>query len=354
MAMPKGYRTNININPGKFGPERRQEILDTISDKGTFLPKGVLEEDMDESFVDFMKSKDGLFMTSTDGDEVPVIFLTIQRWTEFSKTWQFSDKYKNIELPFITIVRKPDIQQGENQAGLWNIPGNRTYTYMKVPTWDGNRKGVDLYKIPQPTSVDLTYEVRIFTNKMKDLNKFNRKIQRAFQSRQCYINVNGHPMPLHLETIGDESNIDDFENRRFYVQLFEIKLLGYIMDEEDFEVVPTLNRTVMTLEVQEKLNSPNLVTMEPIKKGDSVNYTFVWKPRADLTFDFVAQYSVDFSIITEIENINRIVIYVNDIGMFDGTILNTPIPVRENDRVRIRVYKSDLTDGKFKLIGSTI
>jgi hypothetical protein len=353
MAMPKGYRTNIDIIPKKFGPDRRQEILDDISYKGTFLPKGVLEEDMDASFVDFIKSDERISMT-IDGEKIPVIFLTIQRWTEFSKTWQFSDKYKNIELPFITIVRKPDIQQGENQAGLWNIPGNRTYTYLKVPTWDGNRKGVDLYKIPQPTSVDMTYEVRIFTNKMKQLNKFNRKIQRAFQSRQCYINVNGHPMPLHLESIGDESNIDDFENKRFYVQMYEMKLLGYILDEDDFEVVPTLNRTVMTLEVEEKLNSLNLVAMEAIKLGDSVNFTFIWKPRAELTFEFVAQYSVDFSIISEIENITRIVISVNNISVFDGTILNTPILIRENDRVKIRVYKNDLNNGKFKLIGSTI
>jgi hypothetical protein len=62
----------------------------------------------------------------------------------FSKTWQFSDKYKNISLPFITIIRKPDIQQGQNQAGLWNIPGNRTYTYTKIPTWDGIREGMDI------------------------------------------------------------------------------------------------------------------------------------------------------------------------------------------------------------------
>jgi hypothetical protein len=68
----------------------------------------------------------------------------------------------------------------------------------------------------------------------------------------------------------------------------------------------------------------------------------------------VAQYSVDFSIISEIENITRIVISVNNISVFDGTILNTPILIRENDRVKIRVYKNDLTNGKFKLIGSTI
>jgi hypothetical protein len=107
---------------------------------------------------------------------VPVIFLTIQRWTEFSKTWQFSDKYKN-ELPFITVVRKPDIQQGQNQAGLWNIPGNRSHLYYQhgmVP------EKVSMFIKSQPTSVDMTYEVRIFTNRMKDLNKFNRKVQKLF------------------------------------------------------------------------------------------------------------------------------------------------------------------------------
>jgi hypothetical protein len=55
------------------------------------------------------------------------------------------------------------------------------------------------------------------------------------------------PMPLKLESIGDESNIEDFENRRFYVQMFEMKLLGYILDEDDYEVVPTINRTMLTI-----------------------------------------------------------------------------------------------------------
>jgi hypothetical protein len=89
----------------------------------------------------------------------------------------------------------------------------------------------------------------------------------------------------------------------------------------------------MTLEVEEKLNSLNLVVMEAIKLGDSVNFTFIWKPKAELTFEFVEQYSVDFSIISEIENITRIVISVNNISVFDGTILNTPILIRENDKI---------------------
>ena len=177
--LPKGFRTNINIKPTKIGLERREEILEGIESKGTFLPKGVDIESMDQTFVEYLNSDKGLSIT-IDENKVPVIFLTIQRWSEFSQTWQFADKYKNIELPFITIVRKPDIQEGQNQAGLWNIPGNRTYTYMKVPTWDGTRKGIDLYKVPQPTPVDISYEVRLFSNRMKDLNKFSSLMRRTF------------------------------------------------------------------------------------------------------------------------------------------------------------------------------
>ncbi len=347
MAMPKGYLTNINIVNGKVGPERRQEILDGIADNGTFLPRGVLEEDMDESFVE-MVTKD--LSITVDGQKVPVIFLTIQRWTEFSKTWQFSDKYKDIQLPFITVVRKPDIQQGQNQAGLWNIPGNRTYTYMKVPTNVGGRVGVDMYKIPQPTSVDIMYEVRIFTNRMKDLNKLNRTIQKAFQSRQYYINVKGHPMPVHLETIGDESNIDDFENRRFYVQLFEMKLLGYIQDEEDYEVVPTINRAMVLMEVDENLGKN--ITFDPVIRGNTVTYSIVFKPRSELQFSFTAQYDISFNQLVNIENITRIVISINGGGVFDGTVLTTPIIIQANDVVTIRVYKNNLVIGKFQLLGN--
>jgi hypothetical protein len=349
MAMPKGYRTNIDIVNHKIGPERRQEILDDIADNGTFLPRGVLEEDMDQSFIDFVGSKDG-FLLTIDGEKVPVIFLTIQRWTEFTKTWQFSDKYKNITLPFITVVRKPDIQQGQNQAGLWNIPGNRTYTYMKVPTFDGVRRGVDLYKVPQPTSVDLMYEVRLFTNKMKDLNKFNRIIQRAFQSRQCYLNVNGHPMPLHLETIGDESNVEDFENRRFYVQLFEMKLLGYLLDEEDYEIVPTINRSVISTEIDERKLYTDVI-FDPIIRGAVVTYSFVFKPRAEASFTYTAQYDANFTQLVDVEN--RIVISINGVVVFDGLILTSPIMIYANDIINIRVYKSFYTEGAFKLIGST-
>lgn len=247
MALPKGFRNNIRLTSPNIGVPRRQELLDNIADDGTFLPRGVLYQDMDETFIEFINKELNI---EIDGNQVPVIFLTLQRYSEFTKTWQFTDEYKNIKIPFITIVRKPDVQVGTNYNGLYNVPGRPTFTYYKVPTNDGARVGIDLYKVPQPTSVDITYEVRLFTNKMSDLNLLNEKVQKKFQSRQAYIWPKGHPMPVMLESIGDESNIDDFENRRFYVQPFEMLLAGYILDENDFEIIPTINRAMVMSEIE--------------------------------------------------------------------------------------------------------
>lgn len=241
MENKKFYKKKLDITDNSFGKERRKEMVEEIADKGTYLPKSVLIEDMDQGVIDFIKSDKGLGIT-IDGEKVPAMLLTNQKWSEFNTNWANSDEYRDLKIPFITIIRNGDIQQGENQAGYWNIPGGDTYTYMKVPTFDGIRKGVDLYKIPQPTSVNLTYEVRLFANKFKDVNKFNVKVQKVFQSKQAYVSINGHPMPLHLEAVVDETN-NDFEDRRFYVNMIEMKLLGYVLDEEDFIVTSTIDRT---------------------------------------------------------------------------------------------------------------
>jgi hypothetical protein len=229
--LPKGFIKKVSFIKQNIGPEKRQDFLDDIDYKGAYLPKGVSYEDIDKTFIDFVNTDLSL---EIDGDMVPVIFLTIQRFSEFSKTWAFSDKFKNFKMPFITIVRRPDIQVGTNQAGIWNIPGKQLYTYLKVPN---GKKGIDNYKIPQPTSVDITYDVRFFCNRMSDLNKLHTIIQTTFNSRQFYINVNGHPMPIHFESNSDESQKDDFDKRRFYVQHFEMKTLGYILNEDDFEFI---------------------------------------------------------------------------------------------------------------------
>lgn len=351
MSLPKGFKKKINFLNQKIGFERRQEILDDIADKGTFLPRGVMYEDIDQSFVEFVNKDLSIVI---DGEKVPVIFLTLQRWSEFSKTWQFSDKYNNIKMPFITIVRQPNPQVGTNQSGLYNIPGRDTYTYMRVPTFEGGRRGVDIYKIPQPVSVDFIYEVRLFCNKMRDLNKLNFKVQQIFQSRQFYVKPNGHPMPIILESIGDESNIDDFENRRFYVQPYEMKLMGYIQDEEQFEVIPAINRAITLLEVTDNVRPK--VMFEATKLTSSIIYDFVFRPKAETSFRFTAQYTIKLLSIEAIENISNIIINIDGVEVVNGLSINpaSPITLNAGSVVYVTVNKPFLETGKFKLSGNII
>jgi len=345
MAVPKGFRKNMPLTPVKTGPSRRQELLDGIANQGTYLPRGVYYEDMDISFKEFI---DRDLEVVISGDKVPVLFLSIQRWAEFSKTWQKSDKFKNIKMPFITIVRRPDVQTGTNQAGNWNIPqGKRTYAYLKVPTWNGNVKGVDVYKIPQPTSVDITYEVRLFCNRMRDLNKLHDIVQRTFQARQHYVSVNGHPMPIHLETVSDESPTDDFENRRFYVQLFEMKLLGYLLNEDDFEVVPAVNRALVLTEIMKDDIKPKIKIDRDEDKG-TVNYNFVIKPGAEPDFCVIPEFDIKFTELIIIQGASAVTIKLN------GVDQSLPFVVSAGETLRFIVSKNFGDTAKFILKGELI
>jgi hypothetical protein len=354
--LPKGFRKDIKITHQPIGFEQRQDMLDDIARKGTFLPRGVMYEDMDSTVIEFIE-KD--LSITIEGEKVPVLFLTLQRWSEFSQSWQFADKYKDIKMPFITIVRLPNPQVGRNQAGLFNIPGRRSYTYMKIPTFEGGRVGVDTYKIPQPTSVDLTYEVRLFCNRMKDLNQLNQLVQKIFQSRQHYVRVNGHPMPLHLESIGDESNIDDFENRRFYVQPFEMVLYGYILDENDFEVIPSINRIFVATEIDGQISKVRFKIL-PSSVDDGVIYNFIFQKGSNPSqnvnsFSFVSDFDGRFTSIENLINISNIEIKSNNVVIFNGTTIIDPLIFNKWDNITITITRTDNNgNSTFSLIGNSL
>ena len=329
MGLPKNYRKYLNITPHKQGLEQRQGILDDIANKGTYLPKGILHEDMDQEMISYVDNELDLTLA---GEKVPVIFLSIQRWAEFTKTWQYSDINKNIELPFITIVRKPDPQVGTNYAGSFNIPGRPTFTYMKVPTWSGNIKGFDMYKIPQPISVDIKYEVRLFCNRMRDLNKMNRKILTSFSAGEKYIRVNGHPIPLMLDSIGDESVITNLDERKYYVQLYTINMLGYLLDEDDFIVTPAINRAINFYEISENIyRAAYQVVADDEKKTICINIIFQRGVNSvTIPIEVGATYNT-----VNVTNADSVVIKVN------GLTVTTPFTVVNGDSLYVKVNKSD-------------
>ncbi len=329
MGLPKNYRKDLSITPHKQGFEQRQSILDDIANKGTYLPKGILHEDMDGEMVNYVNNDIDLVL---NGEKVPVIFLTAQRWGEFTKTWKYTDIDKNIKLPFITIVRKPDAQQGTNYAGTFNIPGRPTFTYMKIPTWDGNRKGYDVYRIPQPISVDIMYEVRIFCNRMRDLNVMNRKMLTSFSALEKYIRVNGHPIPLIMESIGDESTINNLEERKYYVQLYTIKMMGYLLDEDDFVMTPAISRGINFYEISENIyRAPYQINVDDQNNTICINITFN---------SGVSSVTIPVDISATYTNVNA-TNYSSLIFKVNGSTVTIPFTVNNGDQLYIKVNKNN-------------
>ena len=342
MGLPKNYRKNLKFTPTPQGFEARQGILNDIANPGTYLPKGILHEDMDREFVQYMEDDISLVL---NGEKVPVIFLSIQRWAEFAKTWQFSDEYKNITMPFITIIRKPDAQTGTNYAGTFNVPGKPTFTYMKIPTWDGNIKSFDIYKIPQPVSVDLNYEVRLFCTRMRDLNVLNRLMLDSFSAGEKYIRVNGHPIPLMMDSIGDESSIQNLDEKRYYVQLFSIKMLGYLLDPKQFEVTPSISRAINFFEVSENVHYA-AYQIKPREEDTTIEINIQYAPGINV-FQLVVENDAVYNNIFQ-QNISSYTITV------DGDVKTVPFEVSYGQTLEINITKLDVaTTAYLTLMGNT-
>jgi hypothetical protein len=54
--------------------------------------------------------------------------------------------------------------------------------------------------------------------------------------------IKGHYIPIVLDKIEDNSPIETIDGRRFYVQNYQFTMLGYLIDSEEFEVKPAINR----------------------------------------------------------------------------------------------------------------
>ena len=329
MGYPK-KKNNISVYQGKQLTERRQELLDRITKSDSYLPDSILHDDLDLGMLEFVKDK---FKVISDGEQIPVIpkILTIQRWGEFTNTWNFSDLDGNAKLPFIAVIRRPDVQPGTNPITQRTIPDRRTFYYASVPTWDGTQMGADVYKIPQPTAIDISYDVTIVCTQFRDLNKFNKTVLQKFSSRQAYTTVKGHYIPIILDSIEDNSPVE-LDTRRFYIQNYKFTLLGFIIDDEEFEVKPAVSRLFLMNE---------FMTDKGVEKkyiNKDINLT-VAKFSSDGN---QTQFSVGESIGILFNVMINGVIQERDLDFYhvSGTSkISFPQPPAENDQIVVTYYK---------------
>lgn len=261
-------KKSLSIYNTNKGMSRREELLKQLTQNQTKLPQSILHDDLDRGFLDYVKSR---YTIVSDGLQIPIIerIMTIQRWGEFTQNWSFSDDDGNIEVPFIAIIRNPEVTYGTHPSNAFNVPQQALWYYATVQTWNGTTAGADVYRIPQPVPVDIKYEVTIVCTKFRDLNAMNKVVLENLSSMQDYQIVNGHYIPVFLEGVTDTSPINTVENRRFYVQTYKFTMNGYILDSEKFEVSPAVNRALLFFE------TPNEGSKKEINQVANLDITTV-------------------------------------------------------------------------------
>ena len=273
MGFPKQIKKNIELTPYRTLYPRRVELLDKINEHGTFLPKSILHADLDGGFLDFVKND---LKVVTEGKVIPTtdILITTQNWAQFTQTWNFQDLDKNVSPPFITVVRNPEIKYGSLPSLQWTIPNRKEFYYASVPSFDGNRINVDVYKIPQPVPVDIKYSVKIICNRMRELNALNKTILQKFSSRQAYTQIKGHYIPIIMDSVSDES-VMDVEKRKYYIQSYDFTMMGFLMDEDEFEVKPGVERVFQLFETTQGIDNRKRKSLSDNPKNYNTTIEFV-------------------------------------------------------------------------------
>lgn len=349
--MAKGQtRKYIIPTPGarkQTGDPVRLGYIQTITEHAPSLPLPLEYADIDDAFLRFVSEK--IDIKATNGIVVPTFTLySSQRFSEYSQTWRHSDEEGNLLMNFKTVNRETNPSTGDNQGGLWNIPGERWYKILERVVLDDN--GTESYEISsmkQPFAVDLTYRINIVTNLIENINNFNVIINDLFKAKQCYIRPNGHWLPMVVEDISDETQyaIDDL---KFYVQSVSIKVMAYIIRESDLKTERFPRRYMVFMEGD--MGKKPRVNVEDYempgrqyRNADIDIEIEAWHTKVN--FDFDTDMHVES---IETENIRSLRLFINDTPIF----YEKGFDIKAGDNIRLFIKPINQQDkSRIKLVG---
>jgi hypothetical protein len=284
--------------------------------------------------LDFVKTE---LQVVTAGKIVPMldVIITTQNWAQYLETWKFVDLDYNPSPPFITVVRQPEVKYGSNPALIYNIPNRKQFYYASVPTWNGNEQGMDIYTIPQPVPVDIKYGVKIICNRMRELNQLNKIVMQTFASRQAYTFIKGQYVPIILDNVSDESQMT-MDARKYYVQNYDFTMLGYLIDEDEFEVKPAIQRITQLIELDTTTRKQRANKFP--KNPDEFPTEFLFVSGNTSLVDMI-DFTANMSLVGA-DNVDTYDVYIND--DYYGSDVSL-IQITTNDILRIEVTKNDNT-----------
>lgn len=227
--------------------------LDKDFENHAFLPQKLDLEDLDKGVYEFIKKLNITVIDETGNSRpVPVIFNSQELWAERRMNWKSmrSEYGEELTRPFLVLTRTM-VKQGTSPLKR-TIPVKKKFTWLRVPTFDGTLKGYALYKIPQPTYVDVNYELVFVSTYVADINRYYAKMIRdAYSDGQGYLNINGYPIATKMED-PTETRQEDLASERVYEVSFPILMYGKLVDPTKFEKVNTINK--IQIKISEKKN----------------------------------------------------------------------------------------------------
>lgn len=244
MALPRKKKKRI-VNDAlksgdkylKYGIDRIEELMRNTDINTKYLPRTIGLGDIDIGLFNYVSK--GKLKAVIDGEVVPSFYLNNERWGELSKTWKFQDDDKNVPSPYITVRRVEKSEGTRLGSKMYTIPQLRNFTYMDVPILEDGQIIYLRFKMPEPINVDLVYEVVLVSKYRVDINLYDEMVLGNFSSRQDYIGINGNPIPMIFESFDESNTVENIDGDKFFLSKYTIRVMGYIRDEKDYEIVKT-------------------------------------------------------------------------------------------------------------------
>ena len=217
------------------------EDISKIVSGGNILPKPISYKDIDSAIIEYI---DNNWLVDDTKLDIQTYFFTQQRMNEFTKTWEAVDENNNLIPNFKIISRQNNPKKGTLVGDSYNIPTNKWFRMGLMDKIENGKRIYLSYEMKQPFTIDLIYNIKFVTNKLNLLNQMNTRVNKEFKSLQNYANVNGHYMQIKLSNINDESDYD-IDERKIYVQDYEIVVASYIIEEDDMRIVEIPSRSIV-------------------------------------------------------------------------------------------------------------
>lgn len=272
------------INDKKQTPVeyRKEEIYKEPLHNNVHTIQGISIDDIDGAVIQKIKE----ILSYNKDKKISIYDFSRDRFNEIVQSWENKTKDDSYNLPFVNISRDSTPKRGTKFNNIsYNIPGNELYRLIKVPIKDSTGlTQYEHYQVPQPTSIDLDYEINIISNTLKEINTFDEKMLLAFKSAQLYVKVNGyHYMPLTIDNDAQDKGEDAIDKRRFYSHTYNITLKGYIIPQEEIKMVKSAKN--MKLNVKLSNQDEQCFTDTNVFKKDGneclLSLNFFFKKRSE-------------------------------------------------------------------------